>query len=553
MREFDIVFIHPPAIYDFRKKAILPGPIARTVPIYTHMFIMLPIGMISMASYLEERGLKVRVFNLAEKMLIEKTLDVEAFLGGLKSRIYAIDLHWCVHSQGAIEIARICKALHPDSVVVLGGLTATCFAEEIAREFSFIDVVVKGEAEYALHDLFLNLEKYGRKEAFKKTPNLTFRDSDGRIISTNMRDVVSTLDQFEFTRLDLVEPITRTLTSPFTGSKLWNLPVCRGCTENCVTCGGSKLSYLRLLNRDTPAFRSPQRLLEDFMKLDELGVKSIFLFQDPRIGGETYVNELLKTFKGMKWSNIRNVGIELFWPASRSYLESLKKSNIAENVGLSISPESAVDYIRFAHGRCYSTSDLMKTIIYSKELNIPIGVFFMLCLAHETHETIRDAWLLWEKILSLNFIQCKTSSKISVDFGPMILLDPGSKAFFYPEAHGYKILFNNFLELYKNLNNFHWKFWINYETFNMNKSEIGRVILDSWEALSTIRWKLGFLTDREYELEMLRIKFEKTIFKKIDEVVFRRPEESEEIAKELVEISRDPFLTWSYIITEEDL
>lgn len=552
MTEFDIIFIHPPAIYDFRKKAVLPGPIARTVPIYTHIFIMFPVGMISMASYLEEKELRVRIFNLAEKMLTERNLDVEKFIGSLKSKIYAIGLHWCVHSQGAIEIARLCKSLHPDSIVILGGLTATCFADEIVREFNFIDGVVRGEAEYAMYELVLNLQKHVKEEAFKKTPNMTFKDSDGRIISTRLRNVMESLDQFEFARLDLVEPNARTLTSPLTGSMLWNLPICRGCVENCVTCGGSKFSYSRLLNRESPAFRSPQRLLEDFMKLDELGIKSIFLFQDPRMGGESYVNELLKVFKGVRWSNIRNVGVELFWPASKSYLESLKKSNIAENVGLSISPESAADNVRFAQGRNYSTSDLIKTITCSKELGIPIGVFFLLCLAHETYETVRGAWLLWEKILSLNFARPKTSGKISVDFGPMILLDPGSMAFFNPERHGYRIIFKNFPELHDGLNNFHWKFWINYETFNMNRSEIGRVILDSWEALSTIRWKLGLLADKEYELEMLRIRFEKATFKKIDEIISKKPEEVEEAVKELVEISKDPFLTWSYVTIEEE-
>jgi radical SAM superfamily enzyme YgiQ (UPF0313 family) len=47
----------------------------------------------------------------------------------------------------AIEIARLCKKLHPDSIVVLGGLTSTVFHEEIIRKHEFIDAVIKGEAE----------------------------------------------------------------------------------------------------------------------------------------------------------------------------------------------------------------------------------------------------------------------------------------------------------------------------------------------------------------------------------------------------------------------
>lgn len=548
---FDVVLIHPPSFHDFRKRPILPGPIDRTVPIYTYLFIMFPVGMISMASFLDEKGVKVRVFNLAEKMLVEKGFNVEEFISNTRAQVYAIGLHWSIHTEGAIEIAKICKTLHPDSVVVLGGLTATCFAEEIVQKFNFVDAVVRGEAETPLYELIKNLQKYNVSDAFYSTPNLTFRNRDGEILSTEMCDVVSVLDDLDFVRLDLVEPIERTITSPMTGAKLWNIPICRGCLLNCASCGGSKYSYKVLLNRDYPAFRSPRKIFEDFVRLDELRVKSVFLFQDPRIGGRAYLNDLFNAFKGAKWSNIKNVGIELFWPASRSYLMELKNSGIAENIGLSISPESGNDEVRKMHGRYYTTDDLLRTAENCMELGIPLGVFFMIALGFENYETLHETWILWEKLLAEN-IAGKRLGKLSVDFGPMILLDPGSPAFFHPEKHGYKLIFKKLEDYYRGLRYNHWKYWISYETLYMNRFNVGKAILDSWETLTTIRWKLGLITERDYELESMRIRFEKIVYNKIDEVLSKKPEEVYELCKELVQISKDPLLTWSYIMTESE-
>ena len=547
MEYYDLVLIHPPSVTYFRSRPFLPGPLHRTVPIYTPLFIMFPIGMVSIASYLEERGMKVKVINLAEKLLVEKTFDLKSFLKGVKSKVYGIGLHWVVHAQGAIEVARLCKSLHPDSIVVLGGLTATCFAEQIVREFSFIDCVVRGEGEQPLHRLLVNLDKYGKFEAFKKTSNLTFKTADGGVSSTISCRVVSDLDSLNFTRLDLVEPRARTLTSPTTGALLWNLPFCRGCTMNCATCGGSKYAYSKIMNRRRIAPRSPEKLYEDFAILDEMGIRSIFLFQDPRICGEEYVNRFLKVFKNARWSNIRNVGIELFYPASMSYLEKLKRSRIAENIGLSISPESASDYVRNRHGRHYTNTELLRTIRHASELQIPIAVFFMLTLGMETKESLKEMSSLWKKLLLLN--PPSSRRRISVDFGPMLLLDPGSMAFDSPDKYGYKLRFKRFKDHYDAMNIPHWSFWISYETMSFTRPELARIILDMWESLVKIKWELGMMGREEKDLELFLVSFERAALQDVENAKTLR--EIEEVAAEIVEISKDKILSQSYVLTHD--
>jgi radical SAM superfamily enzyme YgiQ (UPF0313 family) len=201
--DYDAILIHPPAIYDFRKKTLFPGPIGYTVGESTDQFIIPSIGILSIADYLDRNGYKVLVDNLGERMVADSGFDAEGYIRNLSARVFAVGLHWCVHSQGAIEIARLCKKLHPDATVILGGLTATVFSEEIIRRYEFIDAVIRGEAEKSFLFLMKSLEKHNNIE---EVPNLTFRDSEGSIRSNPLMEPNENLDEFEFTRLDLIEP-----------------------------------------------------------------------------------------------------------------------------------------------------------------------------------------------------------------------------------------------------------------------------------------------------------------------------------------------------------
>ncbi len=281
MKRYDIVFLHPPAIYDFRKRSNFPGPIAYTVTESTEQFIIPPIGMLSIAEYLDRHGYKVIVDNIGERMIQDKTFDVERHVKSVKGDVYAIDLHWCAHAQGAIELAKLCKKLHPDSVIVLGGLTATRFHEEIIEKYSFVDVVIRGEAEKPFLKLMKTLES-GQKNLSVESATLKV---NGRLIVGPLATPSESLDEFDFTRLDLLVPksiLFSTSRPPY--CLHWSIPICRGCTENCATCGGSAYAYARLLGKRKPSFRRPEKIREDLEKLAEQGVKAVFLFQDPRIG-----------------------------------------------------------------------------------------------------------------------------------------------------------------------------------------------------------------------------------------------------------------------------
>jgi B12-binding domain/radical SAM domain protein len=479
---YDVILIHPPAIYDFRKKTIFPGPIGYTVGESTDQFMIPPVGMLSIADYLNRNKYNVIVDNLCERMVTSEDFDAEEHIKNLSAKVYAIGLHWCVHCQGAIEIARLCKKLHPDAMVILGGLTATVFSEEIIRKYEFIDAVIRGEAEKPFLLLMKTLEKHDKLE---EVPNLTFRDSDGKVKSNPLMKPNDDLDEFEFTRLDLIEPKKAIFTQDIPPH--WVIPICRGCVYNCVTCGGSAYSYKTYLGRKKPAFRSPEKIAEDIQKLSEQGVQFVFLFQDPRMGGKEYWSRLLAKLRKEK-IRLTQLSMELFGPASEEYIKEL--SEIGVPIVINISPESLVDDVRKAHGRNYTNKELFRTVKICNRYDITINIFSMIALANDTPKTVRETWGMWEQICSINQ-RIEGEAPVLHSFGPMILLDPGSLAFDLPNKYGYRLIFRNLEDYIKGMSLPSWHQWISYATKFLNRDLITKLIIDSIEYSINLREKYG--------------------------------------------------------------
>jgi radical SAM superfamily enzyme YgiQ (UPF0313 family) len=108
----DLVLVHPPSVYDFRRQATLWGPISDLVP-SNPIFDMSPLGFTTIAEYLERHGHHVRIVNLAVRMLLDPEFDAEKMLASFDPAAFGIDLHWLPHAHGSLEVAGIIKRIYP--------------------------------------------------------------------------------------------------------------------------------------------------------------------------------------------------------------------------------------------------------------------------------------------------------------------------------------------------------------------------------------------------------------------------------------------------------
>jgi B12-binding domain/radical SAM domain protein len=525
---FDVVFLHPPSVYDFRERVIFPGPTARIVPECTPYFISIPIGLVSIADLLDKAGYKIKIFNIAEMMVADPKFDVNKFLQGLESLCFGIDLHWCVHSQGSIEIAKLCKNHHPNSFIVLGGLTATYFGREIMQNYDFVDCIIKGEAEEPMLELLNALVKGSGKQY---VPNLLYRDK-GKIRETSTTYVPETLDGFDYSRIDLIEPIDLLLKFG-EKEKAWSIPVSRGCIYNCATCGGSQYSYGRLMNRERPAFRSPMKIVEDLNKLADFGINNVFLFQDIRMGGRSYCDELFDTLRQEK-PDIKYITLELFDPPPFSHLKKI--AELPFTIRITISPESGVKSVREFHGREYSNSSLMKTLETCMSLKLMTNVFFMGGLAEQTHETMKETLSICERIFRLD----KRRNLIRPEIGFLLLLEPGSLAFDYPNEYGYISFSKKFEDYYHGAIRSHWKDFINYETKRLSRENLFHLFLDSILEISNLQKNFDIINSSRNNYIRFEVDLDRYLSEEVNKLSkYRKEGERKVLLKTLSDAVRD--------------
>ncbi len=518
MSSHDVVIIHPPAVFDFRDQPLFPGALGASVE--QVQFNKVPIGMLSIAEYLDRHGFRVMVDNLCDRMIGSRDFDPEQHLKSLSAGVFAIGLNFQQHSQGAMEVARLCKSLHPDSLVVMGGLTATRFHEEIIRNYPFVDAVVRAEGEKALLRLVQAWERDGR---MGDTPNLTCRTEEGAIRITPLMPASTDLDEFEYTRLDLLEP--KTSVFPENSMPRWSLAVCRGCVYNCAICGGSAYSYTTHMGMARPAFRSPAKILSDIKKLTAQGVTFIGLYQDPRMGGRKYWRELLDGLPEA-CAGVERLSLDLLVPADEEFIRLA--SRIGPQVVMHICPDTGSDEVRRRLGRPYDNGELLKTVELCHKYGLPVTTFFSVGLAGETRREVEETWELWERLTEMDR-QSRVSGAVNVPLGgPIvgpIVLDPGSPAFDAPESHGYRLLYRDLEEYIAGLSLPSWHQWLNYETGLLDNRAIVELVFETIRFSIEQRYKSGVFDDSLAIAESARLALDREVVAEVNRIMALGEEE----------------------------
>ena len=529
MPRVDLVLFHAPSVYDFRQKTILYGPISDLVP-SSPIFEMYPIGLVSIAEYLERAGYRVRIVNLAVRMLSDPNFDAQRLIKSLDSPIYGIDLHWLPHAHGAIEVARMVKEHHPKSKLVVGGFTASYYHHELFQ-YPEIDYVLRGDTtEEPLRQLMDCILKGKEPEG---VPNLSWRDEKGEVHENALSYVPNELDDvmihyynhvvqsaLRYRNVANYLPFKRWLRYPITA-----VVTCRGCTQNCVYCGGSATAFRRFLNRDRPAFRSPEAVANDIKRISQITKGPIFILGDIRQPGEDYAQRLLQLLARERRKN--QLILELFNPAPRNLLQQMGEA--CPGFCLELSPESHDPAVRKAVGKHYSSEALEETM--EAALTAGCGrmdVFFMIGLPQQTPKSVLDT------INYCGFLMDKFRSdkRLSLFTSPLApFLDPGCLAFEDSERHGYHVLFRSLEEHRRALLEPSWKYTLNYETEWMSRQDIVETTYEAGLRLNRLKAKHGLITKDVADATEERINTALEMLWRIDAIVASDSDQEEQLSR----------------------
>jgi clorobiocin biosynthesis protein CloN6 len=482
----DLFFLHAPSVYDFRERDDLlfahlsDSDSVNTTTIYE----IYPLGLLSLRQRLREEGIRAEIVNLASLMLIHPSINVPQLIARLEAPVFGFDLHWLIHCHGSLELAKVVKAAHPDSLVIFGGISSTYFAEELIR-YDAVDVVVQGYDTLDVVARLMRAVTSGPRD-FSKIPNLLYKSADSEIVSTGFTH--KPMQQYNDATVDwsyYKKLRNRNAKKLFDGQLIMTLPN-TGCAHDCGWCGGSRSAYRNIMGvRKTLITKHMGHIAEELRSMGdaakETGIYALQCYSESK----ARLFEYLDIVKEMGY---RMVNFEQFRLPDRETVEKMVQST---RTFINLSPESHDPIISKLAGRGTYTMKQMEDWI-ERALDAGVAgvmIWFFIGMPRQTRQSVMDT-VEYCKSLMTKFRRRNVVPLLC----PMVpFLDPGSRFFEEPATHGYDIFHRTLEDHRQALVAPVWHERLNYSTNWLSRREIERVSYDAVSKLISIKGELGML------------------------------------------------------------
>jgi clorobiocin biosynthesis protein CloN6 len=458
----DLALLHAPAFFEFRGRRDLYFPFLGTsgdVPI-TPLYEYFPVGFKTLQRHLGAEGRDVRIVNLASLFVRYPHLDADAVLSAIDAPVVGLDLHWMIHVQGTLAIAERLKKLRPDVKVLLGGISATYYADELVR-YPFIDWVMTGYDTHAPMSELMRRVADGRSVA--GVPNLVHKEDGGR-------DKKSALTYLPDTYACGIDWSTQPRAPKTKGLPIREILSTQnaGCAYNCPWCGGSRDAFRRVFGKKRAMARKP----EDEIRFEVESMKRLAGVEGYHFYSVGSYNEskdgLLRFVEQLGETPLKSISFEQFHLTPDDVLRAMVKAN--DRVSITLSPESHDPHIAKLSGRgVYTNEEMEAWLERALDLGIhAVDVWYFVGMPEQTRDNALESVDYCEKLLhrfrgkNVNPMVC-----------PMVpFLDPASNIFEDPERYGYRVFFRTAEEHRRGMENASIINRMNYETRWLPRAEL---------------------------------------------------------------------------------
>lgn len=333
-----------------------------------------PLGLASIASYLQKKGIDVRIFDTT----FNKSFSyVKNFLLDYKPDIVGIYIDTPMYND-AIKVIRILKKF--DIFVIAGGPHATIMPETLIKDS---DVVVIGEGEETFYQIIEN------KNNLSTVLGIWYKDSESNTFRTKSRKPIINLDKLPPPRrdffdmgkyikswhyLDSVNPKLRGTT--FIAS--------RGCEYNCSFCQPT----LRKIFGNIVKKRSPENIINEIIDVrDKYNLNAFFMHDDTITGDKEWLKRFCKLLEEKKvdmvWgcnARLDNLDEELLKLLYRAKLRIV-------HIGIESASQRIIDKV---YHKGISIKDVKNKVNLVRKLGIKVLCFFMIGAPTETRKEINQ-------------------------------------------------------------------------------------------------------------------------------------------------------------------
>jgi radical SAM superfamily enzyme YgiQ (UPF0313 family) len=398
-----------------------------------NIFFM-PMGIFALAQMLKQDGVDVEI--------IHSDLEQESLQGEnsiwQNTTAVGFDCHWINQSVSVIETATALKRLYPHLYIVIGGFSASIFAKEILSDYHCVDSVICGDAEKPLLALSRLLRGKADESQFATVPNLVWKDAQHNIHDNGItyRATNDDLEACDFAALDLLRNkdhyrkrsiywthFAPQFFAPLNFAPVFFLEIGRGCSYDCLFCGGSAKAQFAINKRTKCAHRSVDAVMGTIEKAKSFGFKT-FLSDSEFEQSEAWYLELFK--------HIHNTQRDVWFVYSSWTMPSHELvdqlSSCCERSFLQLSPETADEAVRKKNKKSvyYSNEEIDGLLEYcSTKDNLKVQLYFGYFMAYETRASIEKTvkYILYLVHTFPDSIEIAYSN-YSTDPGSMIYTDP---------------------------------------------------------------------------------------------------------------------------------
>jgi radical SAM superfamily enzyme YgiQ (UPF0313 family) len=445
----DFLFVHVPKRSNYYK------------PLDDFMFInYVPMGVFALCDVLNKNGITSRIKHVGLEAILDEGFSIANWVKEQKIKVVGISLHWHYQSFDVIDVAQKIKQASPETVILLGGFTASRFPREILQNFTAVDAIIVGDAERSVVPFTQAvLRGEGR---FADVPNCVWRDGEtiienGISFSAQPADLegvdfanLGLLDHYEqyrdYFRLpmfwmnnaDLDENMKRRIGA----EKLFPLAVGRGCLVNCTFCGGSHAAHKRLFNRDRPIFRSATSVVDTMEQALSYGYNGFIVCFDPEPQEDAYYLELM--------AEVRRRGIhcgfsfETWGLPTPAFIDAFAQTFDLKHSYIALSPETGSDEIRRKNkGIFYTNQQLFETMDYLQAKDVPTLIYLTLGIPGETITHVQQTNLF------SRHLRQRYSKILQGLFCLTVQIEPTSAIFEDPAAYEVTSTRASFMDFYR--------------------------------------------------------------------------------------------------------
>ncbi len=357
------------------------------------LMVNFQIGLLSLGAILEKNNHKVKIIDLAwfinkKKLAIDNNFHINAAKIITEQKIDILGFNSrCDSYPSVLNIAKKCKELNPNCIIIFGGPQATLVDIETIKEFPFVDIVIRGEGESIFPEL---LECLKKKQDLRNVPGITYK-KNGRVIRNKENIFSEDLNSLPFPAYHLMDEYTGN-NSLSSDCRIY-ISIGRGCPYNCAFCCNS-LIYKRTLR-----LKSPQKIIDETLFLKEkYGVNRFILGQDSFLANREYVEKICELLVqkniNIKWgcsSRVDDIDHEL-----------IKKMSIAGCDGIYFGIESGSLKVRESIQKNINISRFPDILKECNKYNISTVASFIIGFPEEKKEDLNATLKLALECRQLN-------------------------------------------------------------------------------------------------------------------------------------------------------